>query len=279
MNKSAMNPQGTKGIEWCDFSWSPITGCLNNCPYCYARRLANRRLRHVYLANPNVAPGCDPQDPFAPRFWPERLGDPVKLKKPSKIFVCSMGELFGPWVPVEWIQAVMQTIRDCPQHTFQLLTKFPGGYSVEKFGLLPANVWMGVSVENHTSANKRIPDLVCEGLGEPGAFFVSCEPLLGPVDFMHYFSEYDYRPTYEYYRKWQEIHGHVIDDKPIRVTHGIDWVIIGAQTGPNAVKPKPEWITELVDDCEESGVPVFIKDSIRPFVPPGYWRREWPKGA
>ena len=91
------NPDGTQG-----YTWNPITGCLNGCEYCYARKLANGRLRARYLANPDVAPGCDPADPFAPRYWPNRRYEPLLRATPSGIFAVDMGDLFGPWLPARW---------------------------------------------------------------------------------------------------------------------------------------------------------------------------------
>ena len=108
-------------IGWCDFSWNPLTGCLRRCKYCYAWKLARGRLKSSYLNNKNIAEFCNPDDPFSPRFWPERLKEPTKIKKPSKIFVCSMGEIFSS--NCEWIQKILSVISNCPQHTFQILTQ------------------------------------------------------------------------------------------------------------------------------------------------------------
>jgi len=88
-------------IEWCDFTWNPVTGCYHGCDYCYARRIAHRFFPKTVG--------------FNPYFWRDRLREPLALKKPARIFVCSMADLFGDWVPREWIEAVFETVRDCPR--------------------------------------------------------------------------------------------------------------------------------------------------------------------
>jgi len=121
------NPDGTQG-----YTWNPITGCLNGCPYCYARKLANGRLKQRYLANksfctatPQGYEGYPNLDPFYPRFWEERLKKPYNPIMPVGVFVCDMGELFGDWVPRKWQEKIFEVIKDRPQHRFYLLTKQP----------------------------------------------------------------------------------------------------------------------------------------------------------
>jgi len=121
-----MNPQGKNGIDWCDYTWSPVTGCLHGCFYCYARRLARRLGTGGYSAKPTVArPGEVFPAGFSPTFYPHRLSEPARIKKPSRIFAVSAGDLFGEWVPGEWIRAVLAVARQCSRHTFILLTKTP----------------------------------------------------------------------------------------------------------------------------------------------------------
>jgi protein gp37 len=223
-------------IEWADYTWSPITGCTKRCAYCYAHRLAKGRLRRRYLANPNVAPGCDPSDPFTPRFWADRLDEPFNLKTPSKIFVCSMGEIFDPSVSWEWKEEVLAAAGEADWHTFQFLTKQP--LIAQQF-TFPANAWAGVTIEN----GGLLPQIRLHRFAsvEAPVRFISLEPLTGPVT---------------------------------SIPGWVDWIIIGAMTGPGAMKPRPEWVQGLIDEADKSGIPVFLKDNL-------HWtevRQEWPKG-
>lgn len=133
--------QKTK-IDWCDMSFNPVTGCLHNCQYCYARKIANRfgtewfpNTKCVELEKPVMVPngnGKDRINPyphmFAPTFHKYRLEEPSKKKKGQTIFVCSMADLFGDWVPDEWINEIMKSIAKAPQHRYLFLTKNPERY-------------------------------------------------------------------------------------------------------------------------------------------------------
>ena len=160
-------------IEYAHYTWNPVRGCLHNCPYCYAARIDKR------FGDGN----------FRPTFYPERLQEPLKVKKPSRIFVGSMADLFGDWDWVDKISplfkysrnAIVSRIFDivdqCPQHTFVFLTKNPKGMQGFNF---PDNCWCGTSVENQEKADERIPELLkvnCKTL------FVSLEPILEPINF------------------------------------------------------------------------------------------------
>ena len=107
-------------IEWTNWTWNPVVGCKHNCWYCYGKRIAKR----FFKDNPN----------YEPKFYPERLKEPYTLKKPSKIFVCSMADLFGDWVKMNWIERVIKVVKENPQHTFQFLTKNPKRYLEFEFG-------------------------------------------------------------------------------------------------------------------------------------------------
>jgi len=223
-------------IEYADYTWNPVTGCTKGCSYCYARRLAQGRLRNIYLANTDVAPGRDPSDPFSPRFWTDRLHSPRKNNNESKIFVCDMGDLFDPHVPNLWIQAVINEATFCWWHTFQFLTKQPARAAEFTF---PPNAWVGTTIEldNWESFN-RLLDL--ENI-DANTLFVSVEPMLGPIPYL-----------------------------PARTA----WLIIGAMTGPGAIRPEPEWVENLLGHADKYGIPVFLKDNL-------HWaekRREWPRG-
>ena len=196
-------------IEWCDYTWNPVTGCLHGCPYCYAERIAKRFTGH-----------------FKPEFHPNRLSEPMKIKKPSKIFVVSMGDLFGEWVPKEWIESVLETVEQCPQHTFIFLTKNLKRY---QSCLFPDNAWVGCTV-----TDLRDKEIITLDALKAKVKFLSIEPLLyGPnkdIDF-----------------------------------NGIDWIIIGAQTGPRAKKYDLFTVYNIIGQAGAQKIPVFIKDSIAEF--------------
>jgi len=242
-------------IEWCDFSWNPVTGCLgpggtpdkpNRCPCCYAHRLANGRLKPLYLSNPNVAPGCDPDDPFSPRFWRERLEEPLKRKKPAKIFVVDMGDLFGDYVPRDWIHHICSVALEAPQHTFQYLTKNPVRYKLDWLSdNHKGNEWLGITVTNQKDWDERWPILAQV---ECAVKFVSFEPLLGGVQ--------------------------MEDASPLP-----DWIVLGAQTGLRPRIPDSHWVQELLWEARQAGIPAFVKDNLCE-ARTGYYiprPREWPK--
>ncbi len=222
-------------IEWADYTWNPVTGCTRRCPYCYARRLANGRLKTLYLSNNCVAPGCDPGDPFAPRFWGNRLHEPSYQSGEARIFVVDMGDLWDPHIPSSWIKAIIDEARFCWWHTFMFLTKRPARASIYDF---PPNAWVGITIEDaKVQSRQRLHDF---WYVKASVRFISYEPLLGPIQ---------------------------------RVPDWVDWIIIGAQTGPQAIKPKDWWVHKLILAADQAGVPVFLKDNLGWPEP----RREWPK--
>ena len=255
MNKTGIewvrNPDGSQG-----YSWNPITGCLSNCSYCYARRLASGRLRAKYLANNILASHNEPNhkkhyaDPFYPRFWPERLKELHKAKSrtyggggtrvirqrdtTSKgIFVCNMCEFFGDWVPADWQREIFNIIKANYQHRFYFLTKQP--QNIFKFCPFPDNCWIGVTV-----CDKRMAFFVGRyyfNLAKAKVRFISFEPLLEDV---------------------MEVFGQ-------RIIEQADWVIIGSQTKPYN-PPKIEWVQEMVEAADKAGKPVFLKDNLKPLL-------------
>lgn len=170
-----MNEQDDKNIEWAAWSWNPVTGCLHNCNYCYARDIANRFYPYG----------------FQPAFIPERLDAPANTKQGAprwtgdigyrNVFTCSMADLFGKWVPAEWIESVIQTATDNPQWTFLFLTKFPVRMAEFTY---PSNVWLGTTVdkqyavERAESAFRKI-----KARGFDGVCWLSCEPMLERLTF------------------------------------------------------------------------------------------------
>ena len=227
----------TTKIEWADAVWNPITGCTTiseACDHCYAKRMANRlRGRYGYPAH----------WPFRVTFHPYRLSDPLKLKKSRRIFVCSMGDLFHEDVKKDWIDAVWSTMAEARQHTFQVLTKRPERmreYILDRKrrGWKPDcnNIWLGVTAENQTRADERVPIL----LQIPAAVrFVSVEPMLGHINLQSFLAANEL---------------HEIDGGP-----RIDWVICGGETGPGARPVHPDWVRSLRDQCTSAGVPFFFK--------------------
>jgi len=259
------NPDGTPG-----YTWNPVTGCLNHingmCKGggfpCYAYRLANGRLKHLYLANFNIAPresiedtSGDYQDPFYPRFWPEKLLQPIHIgsagyrpRKAKGIFVCDMSDLFGIGIPEEWTQKVLSSIRVNPDYRFYLLTKQP--QNLAKFSPFPDNCWVGVTVTNYKMANEARYWL---GKIKAKVKYLSLEPFLKPLrDRLDCLFQFDFQ---------------------------LDWLIVGAQTKPS-VFPKIEWVQDIVEACKEAGIPYFLKDNLAPILPDDklYWKLGYENG-
>lgn len=205
-------------IGWCDYTWNPVTGCYHNCRFgeatCYAETIAKR------FAGGKAFPRG-----FEPTFHPERLKEPQRVKEPARIFVCSMGDLWGAWVESAWVHDVLDAIRQAPWHSFLCLTKAPWHYGLYD---LPPNVWAGATV---TGAMRRDNERL-EAIRDVKASvrFLSCEPLSGLVD-----------PT-------------------VAVP---DWLIIGAATGRGAFQPEESWAAALEGYARATRIPVFHKDNLR----------------
>jgi len=221
-------------IEWADYVWNPVWGCLNNCPYCYARRIARRfagviaKKEFEGIFNRRQAEMWAERLAFQLReFIPTWLEDSFKRqfpKKPSRIFVGSMSEIYF-WEKM-WVEDVLRIIEKYPQHTFMFLTKFPEVYSRYKF---PKNCWLGVTVTNEKEGIKIIHlwgNATLEH--EFNQLFVSFEPLLSEIN-------YDLK--------------------------GIDWIILGAQTNPYK-PPRREWVENIVEEAKKHGIPVFLKPNL-----------------
>lgn len=223
------------GIEWTDATWNPVTGCTEvspGCDHCYAKTFAERwrGTQGHYFVN-----GFDVQ------LRPDKLLLPLRWRKPRRIFVNSMSDLFHDEIPRDYIGEIFDVMAKATQHTFQILTKrharmrsvvsriFDDG----DFGIIPPleNVWLGVSAENQKWADIRIPALL-----DTPAFirFVSIEPLLGPIDL----SELLARDAFE---------------------RGIDWVIVGGESGPGARMTSPDWVRDIRDQCQTACVPFLFK--------------------
>ena len=243
------------GIEWTDASWNPVTGCVEvseGCDHCYARTFAERFrgvARHPY------------ENGFDPMLRPERLDQPLRWRRPRMIFVNSMSDLFQEAVPDEFIAQVFAVMGIAAHHTFQVLTKRAGRMAsllaredfVEGVRRLLwndpcagsasdgrrarewpfSNVWVGTSAEDQRWADIRIPKL----LRTPAAVrFLSCEPLLGPLDLTR-----------------------CLDAVGSPATCAIGWVIAGGESGAGARPMDPGWARSLRDQCLTAGVPFFFK--------------------
>ncbi len=222
-----MNKQGINGIGWCDFTCNPVKGlCPVGCDYCYARRIYER-----FHYDPTI------------RLDEKELYAPLKLKKPSRIFVGSTIELFGNWVPDKWIEDILSVAFYAPQHIFQFLTKFPQG--IEKLSF-PKNCWCGVTIED----DKHYARVYALHWANAPVKFISFEPLHSGIQF---------DPT-------------DLDD--------INWIIIGAETDnrKGKITPREEWIQGIVDRADKWNVPVFMKDNLNPYWP-GKLRQEFPSNA
>lgn len=211
---------GTK-IEWTDETWNPVTGCTKvspGCANCYAERMSHR-LRAMH--SPKY------RQPFeVVTTHLETLTDPDHWRKPRRIFVCSMGDLFHEDVPISFILDVLEVADRNPQHTFQLLTKRPERLRAFRRPFqFPPNVWVGVSVEDNDHVHR------VEALKELDTTvrFVSVEPILGPVPDL------------------------------IPLLDSLEWVIVGGETGPGARTNCYDWVAEVRDACVEKDVPFFFK--------------------
>jgi len=254
-------------IDWCDSTFNPVTGCLHKCEYCYARSIAQRfggwgytpgmlranaanektyihpmkayygeavETEHGIIAEidapfltKDVRRASYPFG-FTPTLHRYRLGE-YKNKKGRNIFVCSMADLFGEWVPDEWIEEVFAACEQAPQHNYLFLTKNPDRYlELEKQKKLPwmDNFWFGTSVTKQEEPFSWFEE-------KKFHWFVSMEPLLERIE---------------------------IAD----TNHMPEWIIIGAETGnrKSKVTPRREWIESIVKVCRERNVPVFMKSSL-----------------
>ena len=248
-------------IDWCDSTWNPVTGCQHGCEYCYARGIANRfgrkddqenvnhdlkkPLRRVYRDDFGVqCLGSKLAYPygFDPTFHRYKLDEPQKWKKPRTIFVCSMADLFGEWVPDEWIIQVFEACRAASWHRYIFLSKNPKRYSsLYTKGILPAGdgFWYGT-----TTTEPGQPFFRVMKADEKPHIFISIDPILKPFGEIKTFPE---------------------------------WVIIGAETGNRRGKANPskEWIDEIAQQARAWEVPVFMKESLRSMMGDDF-RQEFP---
>lgn len=289
-------------IDWCDSTWNPVTGCLHGCEYCYARRIAERFGGASETHNNECCYECqwetegtgeihDLNEPiydydhgrnapypfdFDPTFHRYRLDEPQQWKKPRTIFVCSMADLMGEWVPNPWKQDVIAACKAAPQHRYMFLTKNPYGYNIWPKKDRPIehmfdqeNFWLGCSMTGLEDLSRYDGHYgrylyAMNGNMIPGKAhrFVSIEPILTDVMGL---------PGYNYgYTALQE-------EITSRYSGCIEWVIIGAETGNRngKVAPDRKWIEKIVNCCDNAGKPVFMKESLRSMMGSDF-RQEFP---
>ena len=274
-------------IDWADATWNPVTGCRHDCPYCYARKIAERfggNLREAGTALPaelsgesmgrpieekriNIhildhpvmvqreSDGASIKSPYPYNFDPTlhayRLDIPKQWTKPRTIFVCSMADLFGDWVPVDWIHRVYRACWAALQHRYIFLTKNPGRFhQLHQQGIdPPPGSFIGTSVTRNSDEGElaRLAHLM-DNWAMKARWFVSVEPIL------------------------EELDEFVLER--IALT---DWVIIGAETGrrPGKTIPEKAWIEEIAQACKDNGTPVFMKESLRGIMGRDF-RQEFP---
>lgn len=258
-------------IEWCDHTWNPITGCRHDCKYCYAKRMTARfagdvRLNKMAKKDYSMVPAADGGENvyvldapmmnetgeplvypfgFAPTLHRYRMDTPAKLKMGNNIFVGAMADVFGAWVPDEWIRQILDVCREHPIHNYLFLTKNPERYIQYGVPTEQENLWYGTTITGDSDAD-RIVSLIIDAWT-----FVSIEPL-------------------------QE---RISKENIEAICRIADWIIIGAETGRNKNKVNPEidWIKDIVAEADIAKKPIFMKDSLIPVVGEEGMRREFPQ--
>lgn len=266
-------------IEWTEATWNPILGCDKvsaGCKNCYAIRTA-WRLQHN--PNPKVAKafegltviqGGQPKPNWTGlvNFVEERLEEPLKWKKPRRIFVNSQSDLFHEGVSDDSIQKIFKVMCSAKRHTFQVLTKRPERMQeflsrwdsmTRDFGPLwphtwPQNhIWLGVSCENQATADERIPLL----LQTPAAVrWISAEPLLGPVSL-------EELPSVSGIGRYLDSLSNAGVDPGAIISTKLNWVVAGGESGPGARPMQEEWARSLMQQCKAAGVPFFMKQGAK----------------
>lgn len=214
-------------IEWTGVTWNPVTGCdriSSGCDNCYALSMAKRLKAMGVVKYQNDGNPITSGPGFDVTTHPAVLGQPLSWKKPRLVFVNSMSDLFHARVPIHFVEQVFDVMRSTPQHTYQILTKRPAR-AARVTGHIdwPDNVWLGASVEEQSTLG-RIDALRAS---ESVVKFLSLEPLIGPLGDLD--------------------------------LSGIDWVIVGGESGRNARPVDAAWVTEIRDACVEQRVPFFFK--------------------
>ena len=256
-------------IEWCDHTWNPITGCRHNCPYCYARKniarfswdaRLNRMAKMDYciehaadgsggvyfldkpMLNETGTPLLYPFG-FEPTYHRYRLDILDKLKMGNNIFVGAMTDMFGAWVPNQWIKEVLAECVKRPIHNYLFLTKNPERY-IQTGVPAGENMWYGTSITGRGDTDRYhdLPELCNK--------FVSIEPLMADI------GAFD-----------------------VQMFQQVQWIIIGPETGrqKGRVIPEPDWVRNIVAEADRNGIPVFMKDKLASVIGEKNMRQEFPK--
>ncbi|WP_026798280.1 DUF5131 family protein, partial [Planktothrix prolifica] len=239
----------------------PIVGCSRisaGCEKCYAETAAKTARLQQFPQYQKVAKWNGTVE-----FVESQLIKPYEWKKSKKIFICSMADIFHENVLFDWVEEIFYMIENCPQHTFQILTKRPermieffdwyiarnSDHSVELQWTMPDNIWLGVSCENQAIADKRIPLL----MQIPAKVrFLSCEPLLEPIN-LSKFLPFDWSEVAEdWIESWPGIGSYSTNDYP-------SWVIAGGESGAGARPCHVDWLRDIASQCQSAKVPVFVK--------------------
>ena len=252
-----------RGIEWTQmygrpgYTWNPTAGCMHGCTWmmpdgsiteCYAKTIAEGLASHAYTKG------------FEHHYWrPHTLKEPLRLKEPAGIFVGSMADLFGHWVPSEQVEQVFEVMQQAHWHIFQTLSKYP--IRVKEFDF-PVNVWVGVSLPAgrmmSAEGAARALEVYLKHMEAIRAKirFLSIEPIW-----------FDASPTFQ---AWIDKHGRL----------PFEWVIIGAATnGSRVYQPMPEWVHAALKIFDEQAIPVFFKGNLRGNAAAALWREDFPRNT
>lgn len=223
------NKQESDNIEWARWSWNPITGCLHNCAYCYARDIASRFYPQKF--DPTIIPERLSMPANTPRPDLGKFSNPVDQMGYRNVFTCSMADLFGKWVPTEWIEAVLRQAWDNPQWNFLFLTKFPIRMAEFEY---PPNTWIGTTVDTQYAVERAEKAFrKVRASGYEGIAWLSCEPMMERLNFSS--------------------------------LEMFDWVVVGGasrSTQTPEFRPPFEWIVHLWNQAKSLDLPVYMKTNL-----------------
>ncbi len=249
MNKQRKKASGGRGIEWTDYTWNPVRGCQHGCRWqmpdgtiaeCYAETVAERVAQHAYPKG------------FEHHYWtPHILDEPLKIKTPARIFLDSMSDLMGSWVPRAEIEQVLDICRQAHWHQFQLLTKNAPRLIDFEF---PPNVWTGVSAP---------PSIM---FGKPLSQIQQRRMVKRQLDVLKIVNV----PV-----RWMSIEPLSFDIAPLLENSSLQWAVIGAaSSGAKTYQPEPEWVENVLRVLDEQGTSVFFKGNLE--WPDEEWREDMP---